>query len=402
VHKKFFSTGGRPVIRMSRRIAILGSTGSIGTNALEVIEHLGGDYRAVALSANTQLEKLAEQVKRHRPAAVAVPDDADPDICTEIEQLGVKLYHGRKGLIQLVQRDDVDTVLAAIVGAAGLPATFAAVRAGKRLALANKESLVVAGSLLIAEARKHNATILPVDSEHSAIFQVMHAGKLHEVDKVILTASGGPFRTTPIEQMNRATPQEALNHPTWQMGPKVTVDSATMMNKGLELIEACWLFDLPPMKVGVVIHPESIVHSMVEFVDGSTLAQLSPPDMKTPIQYALTYPDRVSGSGRRLEFEKSFALHFEPPDPARYPALLIAYDVATRGGTLGAVMNAANEVAVQAFLSGKIALGGICRLVELTIRRHRVQTTPTLDDLLEADQWARTTAIGLLGEVGTA
>ena len=384
---------------MSKRIAILGSTGSIGTNALEVIEHLGGDYRAVALSANKQLDKLAEQVKKHRPTAVAVPDDADASICREIERSGAKIYRGADGLVQLVRRDDVDTVLAAIVGAAGLPATFAAVRAGKRLALANKESLVVAGSLLIQEARQNSVTILPVDSEHSAVFQVMHAGKLGEIEKVILTASGGPFRTWSQEAMESATPQAALNHPTWRMGAKITIDSATLFNKGLELIEACWLFDLPPAKVKVVIHPESIVHSMVEFVDASTLAQLSPPDMRTPIQYALTYPERVRGCGKRLDFTKAQAWNFAPPDPEKFPALRIAYDVAERGGTLGAVMNAANEVAVNAFLTGKIGLGGICKAVELTIRRHRVQPAASLDDLLEADQWARTTTTDLLSEV---
>jgi 1-deoxy-D-xylulose-5-phosphate reductoisomerase len=384
---------------VSRRICILGSTGSIGSNALEVIEHLGGGYRAVALSANKQIDKLVEQAKRHRPAAVAVPEDADANVCREIERNGAKIYRGREGLVQLAQRDDVDTVLSAIVGAAGLPATFAAVRAGKRLALANKESLVVAGSLLIAEAQRNNAAIVPVDSEHSAVFQVMHAGRRSEVEKVILTASGGPFRTWSVDEMRSATPQAALNHPTWRMGAKITIDSATLFNKGLELIEACWLFDLPPQKVKIVIHPESIVHSMVEFVDGSTLAQLSPPDMRTPIQYALTYPDRLAGCGRRLEFARPQAWTFEPPDLDKFPALRIAYEVAERGGTLGAVMNAANEVAVQAFLTGKISLGGICRLVELTIRRHVLQPASTLDDLLEADQWARSTAIGLLSDI---
>ena len=381
---------------MPKRIAILGSTGSIGCNALEVIEHLGPGYRAVALSANTRTDKLLEQVRRHKPAAVAVGEDADVSGCREIERLGAKVYRGPGGLVEMVQRDDVEQVLAAIVGAAGLPAVFAAVRAGKNIALANKESLVIAGSLLIPDARARNVQILPVDSEHSAVFQAMHSGRRSEIKKIVLTASGGPFRNATKDQIARATPQEALAHPTWRMGGKVTIDSATMFNKGLELIEACWLFDLPPEKIEVTIHPESVIHSMVEFVDGSTLAQLSPPDMKTPIQYALTYPDRLPGAGERMDWKKQVSLSFEPPDMEKFPALAIAYDVATRGGTLGAVMNAANEVAVEAFLTGKTTFGRICDLVSLTIRRHDNLAKPTMDDLMEADRWARRTAVSLL------
>jgi 1-deoxy-D-xylulose-5-phosphate reductoisomerase len=381
---------------MAKRIAILGSTGSIGTNALDVIEHIGGDYRAVALSAKSQTRKLLDQVKRHRPAAVAVGDEADDSCCREIERLGAKVYRGPGGLVEMVQRDDVDQVLAAIVGAAGLPAVFAAVRAGKNIALANKESLVVAGSLLIPEAQRRGVTILPVDSEHSAVFQALKAGRREEIRKVILTASGGPFRNATKEQIARATPQEALAHPTWRMGGKVTIDSATMFNKGLELIEACWLFDLPPKKIEVVIHPESVIHSMVEFVDGSTLAQLSPPDMRTPIQYAITYPERLSGIGRRMDWREKVSLRFEPPDMEKFPALAIAYDVARRGGTLGAVMNAANEVAVEAFLAGKIAFGRISDVVARTIRTHAPVQEPAMDDLMTADRWARQTAADLL------
>ncbi len=385
---------------MSKRIAILGSTGSIGCNALEVIAHLGGDYRAVAMSARSQTQKLLDQVRKHRPAAVAVSEQTGKDCCREIEKLGAKIYRGPGGIVEMVQRDDVDIVLAAIVGAAGLPAALAAVRAGKTLALANKESLVVAGSLLIPEAKKHGVTILPVDSEHSAIFQAMLSGRRGEVRKVILTASGGPFRNVPREQMGKATPAEALNHPTWRMGTKVTIDSATMFNKGLELIEACWLFDLPPTAVEVVIHPESIVHSMVEFVDGSTLAQLSPPDMRTPIQYALTYPDRLDGCSRRMDWTKRQVLNFEAPDMEKFASLGIAYEVAEKGGTLGAVMNAANEVAVEAFVSGKIGFGEIPEVVRLTIREHRLDRTPSMDDLIEADRWARVTANSLVSGKG--
>jgi 1-deoxy-D-xylulose-5-phosphate reductoisomerase len=384
---------------LNHRIAILGSTGSIGCNALRVIEHLGEPYRAVALGAHRQLNQLFEQAQRHRPAAVVVTDDqADAASLGRFADLGVTLYRGAAGMTQIVQRDDVDVVLAAVVGAAGLPAVLATVRAGKRLALANKESLVVAGSLVIPEARRRGVEILPVDSEHSAIFQALQCGRRDQVQRVILTASGGPFRNATAQQMHNATLQDALNHPTWRMGNKNTIDSATLFNTGLELIEACWLFDLPPEQIEIVIHPESVIHSMVEFVDGSVLAQLSPPDMRMPIQYAITYPNRLHGSTKRLDLAHPFQFHFQPPDFDRFPALRIAYDVARRGGTLGAVMNAANEEAVSAFCAGKIAFGEISRAVELTIEAHRLQPSPTLDDLLEADRWARQTVAGLLAE----
>jgi 1-deoxy-D-xylulose-5-phosphate reductoisomerase len=385
---------------LPKRVAILGSTGSIGCNALDVIENLGpASHRAVALSAHRQADKLVEQVRRHRPAAVAVTDSStDPALVSKLRSLGAEVYAGPGGMEQLVARPDIDVVLAAVVGAAGLPAVLAAVRAGKTLALANKESLVVAGSLLIPEARRRGVPILPVDSEHSAIFQAMQAGRAGEVRRVILTASGGPFRKSPLEQIENATVEDALKHPTWRMGNKVTIDSATMFNKGLELIEACWLFDLPPEKIEVVIHPESVVHSMVEFVDGSVIAQLSPPDMRTPIQYALTYPDRAPGLAKRLDLTQRFALTFEPPDPERFPALRLAYDVARRGGTAGAVLNAANEAAVEAFCSGAIPFGEISRLVGFTIEKHRVVERPTLDELLVSDRWARETVQCLLAD----
>ena len=384
---------------MAKRIAILGSTGSIGQNALEVISNLGPPYRAVALSAHSKADQLLEQVRRHRPAAVALTGERPTDsFGREVRAAGAQLYEGPGGLEQLVSRPDVDLVLAAVVGAAGLPAVLAAVRAGKTLALANKESLVVAGSLVVPEARRRGVRILPVDSEHSAIFQAIQCGRLHEVSRVILTASGGPFRNAPRERIENATLEDALKHPTWRMGSKVTIDSATMFNKALEIIEACWLFDLPPEKVEVVIHPESVVHSMVEFVDGSVVAQLSPPDMRTPIQYALTYPERAQGLAKRLDLSRPLALHFEPPDPARFPALRLAFDVAKRGGTAGAVLNAANEAAVAAFSAGTVPFGEISRLVELTIQKHRVVGSPSLDDLLEADRWARDAVRDLIAE----
>jgi 1-deoxy-D-xylulose-5-phosphate reductoisomerase len=380
-----------------KRIAILGSTGSIGTNALEVISHLGADYRAVALSARRRTDLLLEQVRQHKPAAVTIAENgSDDECCAQIRQLGTRIYKGVEGLVEMVQRDDVDLVLAAIVGAAGLPAVLAAVDAGKTLALANKEALVVAGSLVIPEARKRNVPVLPIDSEHSAIFQAMQSGRKNEIRKVILTASGGPFLNKSRDEVANATVEQALNHPTWRMGNKVTIDSATLFNKGLELIEACWLFDLPPSMIQVVVHPESIIHSMVEFIDGSVIAQLSPPDMRTPIQYALTYPERRDGISRRMDWGSKFSFNFQPPDLERFPALKIAYRVAETGGTLGAVMNAANEVAVEAFMAGKIRFGRIPDLVGGTIDRHRVQTRPSLDDLLEADRWARCAAESLV------
>jgi 1-deoxy-D-xylulose-5-phosphate reductoisomerase len=382
--------------RLPKRIAILGSTGSIGTNALDVIDHLGPDYQVTALSAHSQSKKLLEQIARYKPKAVCV---TDPKAHAEIHRALSAPHppispspHLYSDLADLVRRDDIDLVVAAVVGAAGLPAVFAAVETGKTLALANKESLVVAGSILIPLARKHDVPILPVDSEHSAIFQALQSGRPREVKRLILTASGGPFRLSTAEHIENATLADALNHPTWQMGNKITIDSASMFNKGLELIEACWLFDLPPEQIDIVIHPESVVHSMVEFVDGNVLAQLSPPDMRTPIQYAVTYPERLPSNSRKLDLAQPFSLNFHPPDPARFPALDIARDVARRGGTLGAVMNAANEAAVALFMSGQIPFGMISKAVSHTIAAHAVQQSPSLDDLLKADRWARNTA----------
>lgn len=376
----------------NKRVAVLGSTGSIGTSTLSVISHLGEPYRAVALSAHRQTKLLAEQVQKYRPSAVAVTDEK---VCHETRRHldgATQCYCGAAGLVEMVQRDDIDIVLAAIVGSAGLPAVLAAVEAGKTLALANKEALVVAGSLLIPLARRKKVAILPVDSEHSAIFQAMQCGRLPEVKRVILTASGGPFRNTPAEQIEKASLADALNHPTWRMGNKISIDSATMFNKALELIEACWLFDIPPEKIEIVIHPESVVHSMVEYVDGSVIAQLSPPDMRTPIQYALTYPHRVNGCTRKLDLQKAFSLTFQPPDTRRFPAIRLAYEVARKGGTFGAVLNGANEAAVAAFSKGRIAFGQIARVVAHTLEIHQGVAAPSLDQLLEADRWSRSAA----------
>jgi 1-deoxy-D-xylulose-5-phosphate reductoisomerase len=382
---------------MSKRIAVLGSTGSIGCSTLDVIGHLGAPFKAAALSAHRQIDKLVEQARRFKPSAVALVDGAQAgELKDRLGSDGPSIHIGASGLVDLVRRDDVDIVLSAVSGAAGLPAALATVNAGKMLALANKESLVVAGSLLIPLARKLGVPLLPVDSEHSAIFQALACGRRQDVRRIILTASGGPFRDAPIEKIRNATLDDALNHPTWRMGNKITIDSATMFNKALELIEACWLFDLSPEQVQIVIHPESVIHSMVEFVDGSVIAQLSPPDMKTPIQYALTYPERIDGCSKRMDWTKRFSFNFHPPDFARFPALRLAYEVAASGGTSGAVLNAANEVAVSAFAAGDIPFGEICSIVELTISQHRLQQIPTLDDLLEADRWARQAAAELI------
>jgi len=301
----------------------------------------------------------------------------------------VNVLAGERALVELVERVECDFVLAAVVGVAALPATLAAVRLGRTVGLANKEAMVVAGSLMMPLAKKAGAKLLPVDSEHSAVFQAMHAGRQDEVACVYLTASGGPFRTWTREQMNTASLEDALNHPTWNMGPKITIDSATMMNKALEVIEAKWLFGLPPEAIRVLIHPESIIHSMVEFRDGSIVAQLGSPDMRTPIQYALTYPVRRSGPSRRLDVESLRRMNFEPPDPDRFPALRLGYEVARRGGTSGAVLNAANEAAVEAFRRGRIRFGDITALTDEALGRHDVIAEPTLETLKEADTWAR-------------
>jgi 1-deoxy-D-xylulose-5-phosphate reductoisomerase len=283
----------------------------------------------------------------------------------------------------------VEVVLAAIVGSAGLTGTWAAVDAGKTVALANKETLVMAGPQVMRRARERGATILPVDSEHSAVFQAIQCGRRSEIKRIILTASGGPFRNSSRIEMERATVTEALSHPTWQMGKKITIDSATMMNKALEIVEARWLFDLAPEQIDVVVHPQSIVHSLVEFVDGSTIAQLSPPDMKLPIQYALTWPDRAPSPARKLDLAQSLQLDFEPPDEERFPALRLGREVAAAGGTAGAVMNAANEAAVASFLAGEMSFTEIVPACRAVLESHTFSAEPTLDELLKLDAWAR-------------
>jgi 1-deoxy-D-xylulose-5-phosphate reductoisomerase len=373
------------------RVVVLGSTGSIGRSALSVIEHdRGARLRAWGLSAHCRWQSLAEQAKVHRPRFIVVADAAlEPELNRELRGTGVEVLGGTEGIVRMVQDPETDRVLSAIVGAAGLEGTWAALEAGKIVALANKETLVVAGPLVMELARARGARILPVDSEHSAIFQALMAGKHNEVRRVILTSSGGPFRGRTRKELVDVTPELALKHPTWQMGPKITIDSATLMNKALEVIEARWLFQLEPDQVEVVIHPESVVHSMVEFVDGSVIAQISPPDMRLPIQYALTYPDRAPGAGERLDLGRSFSLHFEPPDRETFPSLDIGFEVMRRGGTAGAVLNAANEAAVARFLDGEIGFLDISRVCRGILDHHCYDPRPTLAALWDVDRWAR-------------
>lgn len=384
---------------MPRGIAILGSTGSIGRNALRVIDALGPEYGVVGLSAHSSIELLAEQVRRYQPLRVAVSDsDYAERFRSLMDGWDAEILAGPESLVELARSDLVDTVLTAVVGAAGLPSVLAAARCGKRLAIANKEPLVVAGELLTRIARENGSLLVPVDSEHSAVFQAMQSGTSSEVRKILLTGSGGPFRGASQKDLEQVTREQALSHPIWRMGPKITIDSATMMNKALEVIEARWLFDVPVEKIEVLIHPESIVHSLVEFVDGSVVAQLGEPDMCLPIQYALTYPKRVAGIAKPLRLEEIGKLHFERPEPGTFRALTLAYEVARTGGTAPAVFNAANEAAVEAFLAGRIRFVQIMELIEHCLDTHEVGQATTLDELLQADAWARTQVESRLGQ----
>jgi len=373
------------------RVVVLGSTGSIGRSTLDVIGAEGpARLRAHGLSAHSNWRRLADQARSSAPRFVALTDDGPVDeVRRELRGSGVEVLSGRDGVIKMVQDESTDRVLDAIVGAAGLEGAWAALEAGKTVALANKETLVVAGPLVMDLARERQAQLLPVDSEHSAIFQALRAGDRREVKRVILTSSGGPFRGKTRRELLDVTPEMALKHPTWSMGPKITIDSATLMNKALEVIEARWLFDLEPEQIEVVVHPESTIHSMVEFVDGSVIAQLSPPDMRLPIQYALTFPDRRPCPGPRLDLTRPSAMHFEPPDRETFPALDLAYEVMRRGGTAGAALNASNEAAVGRFLAGEIGFLDISRACRAALDHHEYDPRPTLDRLWKVDAQAR-------------
>lgn len=374
---------------MRKRLAILGSTGSVGENAVDVVTRLCGRIEVRGVAGRSQLKRLAEQCRElHCPVAVC----ADPAKTSELQALlppGAKALCGQDGLVELATSPEVDMVLCAIVGTAGLIPVIEAIKAGKDIAIASKEILVMAGGLIMGLAKQHHVKVLPVDSEHSAIFQCLEGKKNAEVERLLLTASGGAFRACHPDKLARATFADALAHPTWNMGPKVTVDSATMMNKALEMIEARWLFDIPGGRIHVLIHPQSIVHSLVEFVDGTLLAQLSVPDMRFPIQYALTWPEKVAGGMERLDLAKLGSLTFEEPDRERFPAIDFAYEAMRVGGTLPAAMNAANEVAFERFREGLIPFPRIWDIIAKTMHAHPPILEPSLTDILAADQEAR-------------
>jgi 1-deoxy-D-xylulose-5-phosphate reductoisomerase len=374
-----------------KRLAILGSTGSIGSNALKVVEAHPEAYRVVALAAGRNVELLTRQIRRFQPVGVALQD---PDVAEKLKSrmgAGVKtrVYAGMEGFVHLATLDEVDTVVSAITGSAGLIPTFAAVQAGKEIALANKETMVTAGSLVMEEARRRNVAILPVDSEHSAILQALQGHSREDVKRVILTASGGPFRDLPCEEMGRASPEQALRHPNWNMGRKISIDSATLMNKGLEAIEAKWFFDLAMDQITVLIHPQSIVHSMVEYKDGSVIAQLGIPDMMTPISYALSYPRHVETFLPSLQLHEVGALTFTLPDTKKFRCLELAFRAAEVGGSMPAVLNGANEEAVALFLGGRIGFMQIPELIERTMEAHESFAVHCVEEVLKADRWAR-------------
>ena len=373
-----------------KRIAVLGSTGSIGTSCLDVIGHHPDSMQLVAAAASSSWEQLAEQTQAFKPRRAVLANESlastidRGQFCTDTD-----LRFGADEVEAIATLEDVDCVISAIVGAAGLRGTWAAVESGKRVGLANKETLVVAGPLIMDLAKERGSELIPVDSEHSAVFQAMQSGPRAAVKRIVLTASGGPFRQASAAEMQSVTPKTALAHPTWQMGPKISIDSATMMNKALEIIEARWLFGVEAHQIEVVVHPQSILHSFVEFSDGSVIAQMSPPDMRLPIQYALTYPERTEAVCPRIDWTQAMTLELEPPDLERFPAIGLGFEVAERGGTAGAVLNAANEVAVERFLAGDLGFTDIARVCRTVLEHHNFDTSPTLTDLMDLDRWAR-------------
>jgi 1-deoxy-D-xylulose-5-phosphate reductoisomerase len=375
-----------------KNVVLLGSTGSIGTSTIKVAEDLPDRIRLLGLAAGNNAELLLDQTRKHRPEAISITDPAKARDLRDMLGASTEVFAGAEGLLKLATLPAADIVLIAIVGTAGLAPALAAIRAGKDIAVASKEILVMAGEIVMREAREHGVNVLAVDSEHSAIFQCLDGKPSNSVRRLWLTASGGPFRTTPKEEFPGITVERALKHPSWVMGRKITIDSATLFNKGLEMIEARWLFDIEMGRVSVVVHPQSVVHSMVEFVDGSMLAQLSTPDMCLPIQYALTYPDRAASDRVQTSLVKLGSLTFEEPDPERFPALELARTAGEVGGTLPAVLNAANEIAVDAFVNRRISFPDISATVRRTMDRHRPVPHASLQQILEADAWARTDA----------
>jgi 1-deoxy-D-xylulose-5-phosphate reductoisomerase len=382
-----------------KRISILGSTGSIGRSTLSVVAPSPHAFRVVALAAGNNIDLLEAQVRRFSPSVVSVSGEEQAGLLKKrLDGVNVRIFSGLEGMIRVAAADDADITVSAIVGTAGLVPTLAAIRAGKQVALANKEVLVTAGELVMAESKSRGAALYPVDSEHSAIFQCLQAGANKDVRRLILTASGGPFRTWSRKDLEAVTPAQALKHPNWSMGRKITIDSATLMNKGLEVIEARWLFDIPPEKIKVLVHPQSIVHSMVEYQDGAVVAQLGMPDMKGPIAYALAYPERLADVSPALDLARVGALTFEDPDTDRFPCLAYAFDALKAGGTMPAVLSAANEVAVGCFLEEKIAYGDIARVIRSTMDAHAQTPVRTVEDALEADRWARGEAEKIIAE----
>jgi 1-deoxy-D-xylulose-5-phosphate reductoisomerase len=373
-----------------KKISILGSTGSIGQSTLSVVEQFPERFTVAALAAGNNVELFEKQVRQFRPSIVSVASERSAaDLKKRCSDLSVRIFSGVEGMIQVAAVDEADITVSAIVGTAGLVPTMAAIRAGKDIALANKEALVTAGELVMAECRARGVRILPVDSEHSAIFQCLLAGTSADIRNLILTASGGPFRAFAKKDLANVTPAQALKHPNWSMGKKITIDSATLMNKGLEVIEARWLFDIAPGQIKVLVHPQSIIHSMVEYHDGAVVAQLGMPDMKGPIAYALSYPERLSDVSPSLNLAKVGTLSFGEPDLDRFPCLAYAFDALNAGGSMPAVLSAANEVAVKYFLNEEIGFTDIARVIRTTMDAHTPSNIKTVEDALKADLWAR-------------
>jgi 1-deoxy-D-xylulose-5-phosphate reductoisomerase len=373
-----------------KKISLLGSTGSIGQSTLSVVEKYSDRFSVVALAAGNNIDLLEQQVRRFKPVVVSLSGQASAEILKKrLQGMKIRIFSGIEGMIQVAAADEADITVSAIVGTAGLVPTMAAIRAGKNIALANKEVLVTAGELVMAECRSRKVSLLPVDSEHSAIFQCLLAGENRDVGKLILTASGGPFRRHSKQDLAAVTLAQTLKHPNWSMGRKITVDSATLMNKGLEVIEARWLFGVPPERIKVLIHPQSIVHSLVEYRDGAVVAQLGMPDMRGPIAYALSYPERLEGVSPELDLARIGTLTFEEPDTERFPCLAHAFDALRAGGSMPAVLSAANEVAVKYFLDEKICYGDIAGVIKTAMEAHTPSPINTVEDALKADLWAR-------------
>lgn len=382
---------------MKKQICILGSTGSIGTQALDVIRQHPGLYEAYALTANDSVEKLAEQAREFNPAAVVIANEARyEELKAKLADTDVKVYAGHKALCEIVEAGPVDMVLAALVGFAGLEPTIRAIKARKKICLANKETLVVAGELILNLVSKYHVDLLPVDSEHSAIFQCLVGEEMNEVDKILLTCSGGPFRNFTHEQLLTVTAADALRHPTWKMGAKITIDSASLMNKGFEVMEAKWLFGVPAEKIEVLVHPQSVVHSGVQFKDGAVKAQLGVPDMRLPIQYAFSFPKRLPLNGDRLDLFSTRKLEFFKPDVQKFPCLRLAYEAISEGGNMPCILNAANEVANAAFRRGECSFLGMAEVIERTMRQASFDKTPNLDTYFQTDAEARQIAASLL------